>query len=190
MHKWTTDKENITVTFVWIDPALTVAGSYEVKVESDTDSAYVTLHHKPAFKQPLRPGVWKLLILYNWSVVAETRFLVVPLLYYNGNEVSRDNVEFLNGGPATRYVEHNFTAIEDMLNISARQSSQLRIAQSNAKRFGADLLQWSDSLLSEFWNIDNVCTASKSYPLCHTTQLDMCHSSEWSSMSPDLKSQL
>lgn len=190
MHKWTQGQSNFSVTFVWIDPASIVAGSYEVKVDAgEADSSWLILHHKPAFRRPLRPGAWRLLLMYNWEIVAETQFLVIPLIYYNGKLVGTGQAKFLHEGPAPKYVDHNFTAIENFLGLKQKQASHLRLAATNARRFGKDLHQWTENLVSEFWTIQEICLLGKENLQCPSVQI-ACSSTPWSSHSPDVKSEI
>ena len=53
IHWSETEGKDFVVTAVYIDPAQTIAASYELPVKG-TDRVSV---HKPVFKKPLRPGV-------------------------------------------------------------------------------------------------------------------------------------
>lgn len=191
LHKWSKGPTNFTATFIWIDPAAKVAGSYEVKIETgETEASWLILHHKPSFHRPLRPGVWKLLLMYNWETIAETRFIVLPLVYYNGKQVTNDQVKFLHDGPAQGYVDHNFTAIETLLGLKDEQATLARVASVNSRRFGKDLLQWLERLVSEFWTIQDMCIIDNAGLPCRTAQLDSCHTIQWSSRFPDPKADI
>jgi protein xylosyltransferase len=191
MHKWTAGPTNFSATFVWIDPASVVAGSYEVKIETgDVDTSSLILHHKPSFRRPLRPGAWRLLLMYSWEIVAETRFLVTPLLFNNGKEVGAEQASFLHDGPAPRYVDHNFTAIENFLGLRQKQASQMRLASTNSRRFGKDLRQWMENLVSEFWTIQEICFLREHDKPCPSAQIEACSDSPWSSYFPDPKSEI
>lgn len=76
VQKWVRGP-NLTATIVWIDPAQTVAASYDISV--DVDAEYT--QYKPLLQRPLRPGAWTVRVLRLWERVAEVRFLVMPLAF-------------------------------------------------------------------------------------------------------------
>ncbi|KAG8188510.1 hypothetical protein JTE90_008075 [Oedothorax gibbosus] len=187
IHKWGAG-EQFSATFVWIDPTNTVAGSYEVKI----DAGNQILYHKPTFRQPLRPGTWSLKLLYEWELVAETLFLIVPLSVYNGHPVSSEQVKFLHNGPGQPYVDHDFTNVEALLGFT-NKTTQLRQALSNSRRYNKDLREWSDTLVSNFWSVQETCFVSQpQHPtggtLCLDLDLKACHMTTWSSHADDPKS--
>ncbi|XP_015918377.2 xylosyltransferase oxt isoform X1 [Parasteatoda tepidariorum] len=187
IHKWGPGT-SFSATFVWVDPTNSVAGSYEVKIESGNQ----ILYHKPVFRTPLRPGAWTLKLLYEWELVAETRFLVTPLSVYNGQEVSSEQVKFLHNGPGQPYVDHDFSNVETLLGFT-NKSTQLRQALANSRRFGRDLKEWTDMLVGNFWSTQDTCFIHQpQHPtggaVCHDLDLDPCHLTSWSSLAEDPKS--
>ncbi|XP_055935993.1 xylosyltransferase oxt-like isoform X2 [Argiope bruennichi] len=187
IHRWGTGAQ-FSATFVWVDPTNSVAGSYEVKIEAGNQ----VLYHKPTFRQPLRPGTWSLKLLYEWELVAETFFLVIPLSVYNGHEVSSEQVKFLHNGPGQPYVDHDFSNVEALLGYT-NKSVQARQALSNSRRYGRDLKEWTDTLVSNFWSIQDTCFVNQPlHPsggtLCLDLELDPCHLTSWSSQADDPKS--
>ncbi|GFQ80628.1 xylosyltransferase oxt [Trichonephila clavata] len=187
IHKWGPGVQ-FSATFVWVDPTNTVAGSYEVKIEAGNQ----VLYHKPTFRQPLCPGTWSLKLLYEWELVAETLFLVIPLSVYNGHEVSSEQVKFLHNGPGQPYVDHDFTNVEALLGYT-NKSAQQRQALSNSRRYGKDLREWTDTLVSSFWSVQDTCFVNQPlHPsggaLCLDLELDPCHLTTWSSHADDPKS--
>ncbi|XP_067140473.1 xylosyltransferase oxt-like isoform X1 [Centruroides vittatus] len=189
VHKWGPGQA-FSATFVWVDSTNTVAGSYEVKIETGVQ----VLYHKPIFRQPLRPGIWTLQLLYNWVIVAEAQFLVTPLSYYNGHKVGSEQAKFLHNGPGQRYVDHDFSSVEILLGYT-NKSTVLRQASANSRRYGKDLEEWIDSLVAQFWTVQNTCfLAQPQHPtggaVCLRLDLDPCHMTTWSSRSPDPKSDI
>ncbi|CAL1290966.1 unnamed protein product [Larinioides sclopetarius] len=187
IHRWGPGTQ-FSATFVWVDPTNTVAGSYEVKIEAGNQ----VLYHKPTFRQPLRPGTWSLKLLYEWELVAETFFLVIPLSVYNGHEVSSEQVKFLHNGPGQPYVDHDFSNVEALLGYT-NKSVQARQALSNSRRYGRDLKEWTDTLVSSFWSVQDTCFVNQPlHPsggaLCLDLELDPCHLTSWSSHAEDPKS--
>ncbi|OQR69109.1 xylosyltransferase oxt-like [Tropilaelaps mercedesae] len=72
LHEWDRGPAS-SITFVWIDPAQVVAGSYEVKVNTGEQ----VQHHKPPLRKPLRPGIWTLKLFKNWVLMGETNFVEI-----------------------------------------------------------------------------------------------------------------
>lgn len=125
-------------------------------------------------------------------MVAETLFLVVPLSVYNSHPVSSEQVKFLHNGPGQPYVDHDFTNVEALLGFT-NKSAQLRQALSNSRRYGRDLREWSDSLVSNFWSIQDTCFVNQpQHPtggaMCLDLELESCRSTSWSSHAEDPKS--
>lgn len=213
MHKWLpshTTNDDLSVTFVWIDPANIVAGSYEVKIEpknSNADSAndLLVYHHKPSLRQPLRPGVWRLLLLHNWIKYAETRFVITPLLYRDGLPLTDEQLFKVHNGPAQSYSDHNFTAVEILLRLHEAQSLKKKAAETNARKSGLDLTDWIKDLVRDVWTVQDICLVNhtlsstrspypwESPPLsswnqCISSKLKHCQHTTWSSHFPDPKS--
>ncbi|XP_013776191.1 xylosyltransferase oxt-like isoform X1 [Limulus polyphemus] len=190
LHKWGPGKE-FSATFVWVDPTKTVAGSYEVRVESGNQD----LHLKPVFRQPLRPGIWTLLLMYNWVLVAETHFLVVPLSVYNTQPVDEQKTPMIHSGPGKQpYVDHDFSNVETLLKYT-NKTLMLQQAVLNSQKAGKDLENWIDGLTTQFWTVQDLCFVSvPQHPtggaLCLALDMDPCQLTLWSSKSPDPKSEV
>ncbi len=195
LHKWIPSSESFSTTFVWIDSMNTVAGSYDVKIESNEtiDHSSNIMIQKPLFNDPLRPGVWKLLIFHNWVVIAETQFLISPLLFYNQTKVNKEYVKLLHNGPKQQYSSHNYSSIETFLGFQ-NKSFEIQIALKNSRKFGKELLNWVNFVNSEFWYIHEMCYISQTTSLSINLNCDFpiiaCHLTDWSSYSPDPKSNI
>ncbi|KAI1292127.1 Xylosyltransferase oxt [Halotydeus destructor] len=188
IHKWMLGTQNFTVTFVWIDPANIVAGSFEVKIDKgDPESKWIIMHHKPTFNKPLRPGIWRVVLMYQWQTIAETRFPIIPFIAYNSKSPDEQQVTHLHRGPSLKYIEYNFSSIESLLGLQNSQTSQLRIANANAKRFGQDLSSWAQNIIAEFYSVKDICSVQEDH---HCSQIQSCDETEWSSSYPDPKSAL
>jgi len=195
LHKWIPSSEAFSTTFLWIDPINTVAASYEVKIEinGSSDQTSNIMVQKPILNVPLRPGVWKLLVLHNWQLIAETKFLISPLLFYNQTKVNKEYAKSLHNGPKQHYSSHNFSSIETFLGFQ-NKSLDIERAFKNSRKYGKDLLNWINSLYSEFWYSNEICYISNSTSLsihfnCHFHMIP-CHLTDWSSYSPDPKSHI
>ena len=187
LHQWASGPENLTVTLVYIDPTESIIGVFDALVSSQrvNERSHLYFSHKPSFKQPLRPGIWRLIMIHKEKVVAETRFLITPLFYYNMKEVSMDQIKIVNDGPtvattvtASKMLEKLPSTIpvrasdpliestlvsgigflENLIGITAEsKKTAFRTAVTNSRRIGTDLRHWIESLSAHFWTIRNLC---------------------------------
>ncbi|XP_018090794.1 xylosyltransferase 2 isoform X2 [Xenopus laevis] len=181
VQKWSRGL-NLTVTVVWIDPTYIIAASYDITVDMDADFT----QYKPPLARPLRPGYWTVRLLRFWELLAEVRFLVVPLTVRN-KEPLRKGDNWLHAGPSKgQYMEQNFQALSGILNLPPRVEAE-RDANHNSELLGKELEAWTDESLRSFWSVGGICTKddSKSCP-----SLPKCSKTRWSSLSPDPKSEL
>ncbi|UYV63355.1 XYLT2, partial [Cordylochernes scorpioides] len=175
LHRWEPSETAMTVTLVWVDPSNTVAGSFEVRVDANAQM----LVHRPGLRQPLRPGVWQLLVLQRWQELGRTSFLVSPLALWRGSALSPRQVLAFHAGPRRPYLDHDFSAVEATLGL--RSSPKLRTSISrNARLTGPALHTWIDNLTSEFWTLDSSCIDGYSALSC-SNHLSLCNSTSWSS---------
>ena len=182
-HSWGAGQA-FTATFVWIDPAGYVAASYDIPIKGEEQINT----HEPTFEKPLRPGMWRIRLLYLWEPVAELQFLITPLLYYGGRRISRDDAKRVHSGPEKQvYVDRDFKDIQEALQLEEWKLKK-KTADDNAQNSGADLEQWVQDLVKERWHISDTCIDGGSYSAC--PRLPSCQQSQWSTMSPDPKSEL
>ncbi|KAE8576814.1 hypothetical protein XENTR_v10004328 [Xenopus tropicalis] len=181
VQKWSRGL-NLTVTVVWIDPTYIIAASYDIIVDMDADFT----QYKPPLARPLRPGYWTVRLLRFWELLAEVRFLVVPLTVRNKEPLRKGDRWLHAGPPKGQYMEQNFQALGGILNLPPRVEAE-REAKGKSELLGKELEAWTDESLRSFWSVGGVCTkdASKSCP-----SLPVCSATRWSSMSPDPKSEL
>ncbi|XP_008407432.1 xylosyltransferase 1 [Poecilia reticulata] len=181
MQKWNKGP-NITVTVVWIDPTNVIAATYDILIDASAEFT----HYRPPLNQPLRPGVWNVRILHNWSPVAEIRFLIVPLAYNKHQPIRQEDTLRLHNGPAKNsYMEQSFHGLNPVLNIPVSLAYVER-AKRNAALTGPELEGWVDGLVGELWEAADICAVG----LTACPVMQPCAKSPWSSMSPDPKSQL
>nr|XP_015826291.2 xylosyltransferase 1 [Nothobranchius furzeri] len=181
MQKWNKGP-NVTVTVVWIDPTNVIAATYDILIDASAEFT----HYRPPLNQPLRPGVWSIRILHNWSLMAEIRFLIVPLAYNKHQPIKQDDALKLHNGPVKNsYMEQSFHGLNPILNIPV-SLAYVEQAKRNAAMTGSELERWVDSLVGELWEAADVCALGPT--ACPVMQA--CAKSPWSSMSPDPKSQL
>lgn len=181
-HAWSMGTE-FTVSIGWIDPADVVAASYDILIPQTTNIAM----HKPVFSKPLRPGVWTVKLMYEWKVMAETQFLVIPQTILNGKPITPAEVDLLHKGPVGYYDSKDFEELREVLKVNM-STEAMKIAQLNARKVGEPLQNLVDSLVGKFWGIRNICSVHKLPENC--PKIDLCSSTSWSSRSPDPKSNL
>ncbi|XP_023190006.1 xylosyltransferase 1 [Xiphophorus maculatus] len=181
MQKWNKGP-NVTVTVVWIDPTNVIAATYDILIDASAEFT----HYRPPLNQPLRPGVWNVRILHNWSPVAEIRFLIVPLAYSKHQPIRQEDTLRLHNGPAKNsYMEQSFHGLNPVLNIPV-SLAYVEQAKRNAALTGPELEGWVDGLVGELWEAADICAVG----LTACPVMQPCAKSPWSSMSPDPKSQL
>ncbi|XP_018094601.1 xylosyltransferase 1 isoform X2 [Xenopus laevis] len=181
MQKWGKGP-NITVTVVWIDPINVIAATYDILIESTAEYT----HYKPPLNLPLRPGVWTIRILHHWVPVAETKFLVTPLMFSNHQPIKQEELAKFHGGPPKNaYMEQSFQGLNPVLNIPIN-TAQVEEARKNVALLGEKLENLVDNLTSSMWSAVDICTTGPSS--CPVMQ--SCSQTAWSSLSPDPKSEL
>ncbi|KAG8446324.1 hypothetical protein GDO86_013961 [Hymenochirus boettgeri] len=173
---------NVTVTVVWIDPTYIVAASYDITVDTDADFT----QYKPPLTRPLRPGYWSIRLLHFWELLAEVQFLVVPLAVRNRKPLQKGDNWLHSGPPKGQYMEQSFQPLSGILNLPPRAEVE-KDANRKSQLLGKELQDWIDESLSNFWSVAGVCTK---FPSLSCPSLPVCSKTEWSSHSPDPKSEL
>ncbi|XP_063816764.1 xylosyltransferase 2 isoform X2 [Pseudophryne corroboree] len=181
MQKWTHGL-NITVTVVWIDPTYIIAASYDIAVDSEADFT----QYKPPLSRPLRPGVWSVRLLHFWELLAEVKFLVVPLTFRKKEPLQKADRWLHAGPPRGQYMEQNFQSLSGILSLPPRAEIE-KDADKKSELLGKDLEKWTDNSLSGFWSVGGVCTKTVS---AFCPSLPVCSDTHWSSLSPDPKSEM
>lgn len=177
----TTNPKTMNVTFLWIDPAGRLAEFFETSI----DENYIIGHIKPIIKQPLLPGVWVVKIIHKHQVEAEIKFLIIPLEYYSGNIVTQKQVSFIHSGSGI--IKEFDSQWNKFLPTPEEQEILLSKAVSDSNRFGPDLQEWIDSLVSNFFVFGSLCIARSSQEVCEG-QFANCKQTNWSSFATDPKS--
>ncbi|XP_054155244.1 xylosyltransferase oxt-like [Oppia nitens] len=193
LHKWQYSNQPFSATFVWVDPINTVAASYEVKIQINATLDQPLLQ-KPQLNTPLRPGIWKLIVLHKWTVITETQFLITPLLFYNNTKVDKEMAKQLHNGPKQLYTAYNFSSIEKFLGFESKNPLEKVLGLKNSRKSRDQLLNWIHHLYSKFWFAQRICYLSDKTSLGVDFNCDLhlpeCHSTDWSSQSADPKSDI
>lgn len=181
------EKRTENLTIVWLDPAGIIADLTDIHVDENNLTNFI----KPNFRTPLLPGVWKVGMFEQSYLLASTKFLVTPLQYFGGKEISNQEVSILHGGSQNSY--HNFSHIKLENFVPDQESAILsqKISQANVRRTKQDLKDWIDALSYEFYNVLGSCVKSstnfKEKIKCGSHILEYCESTHWSSLTPDPK---
>ena len=187
--QWTPG-EQYFITLTWIDPVDHIAGSFDTTVDKDREET----HHSPPFVHPLRPGRWTVKMLYQWMVVAEVHFLVVPLALYDHKPLEAHQSVSFNTGPANNnYVNKDFSSMKSLFQLS--DSTQLvKEANKKAQVEGDKLHAWVDDWMEQFWSVLGFCVTSPTKSSTETRTgclgFKLCEKQPWSTYYPDPKSEL
>lgn len=169
------------ITILWIDSAGRLAEINEIYV----DDSYVVNHVTPTLKQPLLPGIWIVKLVHK-EQIAEIKFLITPLYYLSRNEVSQKQIVFLHSGSEVK--EYETTQWDKYLPTNYERDNLEALAESNAKRFGPDLLEWIDNLIGKFYQVGHVCVVGNNSTDVCGINVQQCVDTSWSSYSYDPKS--
>lgn len=185
VHRWV-HGEDFDVKIMWIDPMNVVSGVYEMHVVDN----WVVSFHKPSFKKPMRPGRWILKMLYSHKgdemVIGETSFLVIPLAFHEGKEISLEKAIEINHGPPGGIYNNDYLIEFDR---EGKNTERLVTeATVNARKVGEELHKWIDDVVGKFWTVEGSCVVEGESPKC--AKLTSCKDVEWSSRSPDPKSEI
>ncbi|KPJ07173.1 Xylosyltransferase oxt [Papilio machaon] len=177
--------ENLTV--ILLDPAGIIADVNIIYKEENNLTNFIKFN----VKTPLLPGVWKVALLEQTLVpIAITKFLITPLEFFSGKEMSHQETSLIHSGSINSY--KNYSHIKDIDLLPSTKDSLLlqELAFSNVKRIGHDLREWIDSLNVVFYDILGSCLSSDSFKgkqICGKYKFRDCVTTDWSSLSPDPK---
>ncbi|XP_032520548.2 xylosyltransferase oxt isoform X1 [Danaus plexippus] len=184
------DKNMGNLTLVWLDPAGVIADINIISRDENNLTSFI----KPHIKAPLLPGVWRVGLFDNTSTIAVTKFLITPLEYFSGKEITQQEVGLIHGGSQNSYKYFDNFMLKSNTFIPSRENRLLlmEISKLNTRRINKDLIEWIDSLHTEFYNILGSCVflaENKSFEKisCGNYKFQQCILSDWSSKSPDPK---
>ena len=157
------------VIVIWDDPIGTRVATHTIKVES----GWFVTYHKPKFERPICPGVWNSRVeLTDGTAVMERKFLVVPLTH--------ERMQVMET-PASI----NAARMDDLPKVESQVVLEWK---ENVQKTGESLEQWLDNLVAEFWKVEGMCRTDADRDSC--SYIRECASTEWSTFSPDPKSEL
>ncbi|KAJ8716102.1 hypothetical protein PYW08_013387 [Mythimna loreyi] len=180
-------KKSENLTLIWLDPTGAIGDVNVIHV----DETNLTNFIKPNLKAPLLPGIWKVGLFEQNGIIVATKFLISPLEYFSGKDLSHLQSSIIHSGSQNSY--KNFSNIKPKNFLPGYEESILlqKISQANIQRLNQDLKEWIDGLSLEFYNVLGSCimlsSEIKDKLICGHHKFENCVSTEWSSLSPDPK---
>ena len=182
------DKDIGNLTIVWLDPSGRVADINIIHRDENNLTNFI----KPNIKQPLLPGIWKVGLFDLTNTIAITKFLITPLEYFSGKDITQQEANLVHYGSQNYYKNLSYVKPKNFIPNQKDKNLLTELSNSNIKRVGKDLVEWIDSLSIEFYNVLGSCIVIPDNNLldnitCGNYKFQKCVLSEWSSNSPDPK---
>lgn len=181
------DKKNENFTVIWLDPTGAIGDVNGIHVDENNLTNFV----RPNLKAPLLPGVWKVGLFEQNRLIVATKFLISPLEYFSGKELSHQEANIFHSGSQNSYKNYSNFKPKNFLPDQDESILLQKISQSNIQRINEDLKEWIDGLSSDFYNVLGSCVVSKDDMkdklTCGHHTFENCAATKWSSLSPDPK---
>lgn len=181
------DKKSENLTLIWLDPTGAIGDVNMIHVDENNLTNFI----KPNLKAPLLPGIWKVGLFEQNRIIVATKFLISPLEYFSGKDLSHQESSIIHSGSQNSY--KNFSNIKPKNFLPDNEQSILlqKISQSNIQRIDQDLREWIDGLSLEFYNVLGSCITFnneiKEKLICGRHKFENCATTQWSSLTPDPK---
>ncbi|XP_064113215.1 xylosyltransferase oxt-like [Macrobrachium nipponense] len=160
----------------------------KVAEEITLEAGDQVVSHKFDMHKPLLPGSWSVRVIIDNVVIATHTFVVLPYQFMNGRQITIKEARMLHKGPSGPYKDDE-TSIHH-LNYPGN-SSAMEIAVAHSHLYGPELSEWIDDLVNRFYTVQDTCyIPSEHVPECVRNSLEPCPETNWSSLSPDPKSEL
>lgn len=185
------DKGLQNITIVWLDPGGLIADVNDVHVHENNLTNFI----KPNLKLPLLPGIWKVGLFQQNTLIVQTKFLITPLEIFSGKELTHQETSMIHSGSQSSYKDFSNIKVYNFLPTRNESLLMQNVANANIKRIGSDLLEWIDNLNSKFYKILGSCIKyskelSNSNYSCGKQKLEFCSTVKWSSLSYDPKGRI
>ncbi|CAH2981318.1 unnamed protein product [Chilo suppressalis] len=182
------DSKSNNLTVIWLDPSGLIAEVNILHLEENNLTNFI----KPSLKVPLLPGVWKVGLFDRSNLVVSTKFLITPLEYFSGKEITQQEVSIIHSGSQNSYKKYTYVKPLSFVPNTEESALLQKIVQANIKRVKNDLKEWIDNLTSSFYTILGSCVSvinknSIGKIKCGRYEFDNCSTTAWSSLSPDPK---
>lgn len=177
------NKKSDNYTIIWLDPTGAIGDVNSIHV----DDTNLTNHIKPTLKAPLLPGIWKVGLFDQNNIIVSTKFLISPLEYFSGKELSPQESNIIHIGSQNSYKNFSHLKVNNFIPKHEESILLQKISQSNVQRIHQDLKEWIDGLTSDFYNVLGSCIYLHDKLACGHHKFEDCVSTQWSSLSPDPK---
>ena len=119
--------------------------------------------------------------------MAQLRFLVTPLAFWRNQKISAEKAREIHNGPSGSYhiAKDVVQKWKNFLKPLVHSEQNLR-TRSLEERIGWELDQWIDILVTGYYEINKICYVSGRFKF--KPVLQKCSATRWSSLSPDIKS--
>lgn len=92
------------ISCLWIDPTGILLDVSDISIDENGGIG----SSKPSLKQPHLPGAWTVKIVQQQLLIAEIKFLIIPLEFHRGNPLTSKQAPLVNGGSTSRTVIENY----------------------------------------------------------------------------------
>lgn len=174
-----TEAKIFNISCLWIDPAGKLVETTEIIVEENN----LIGHVKTNIPQPALPGSWTVRLIHQDKLLAELKFLILPLEFKNNVKISKNQSTALHSGLNIKESNTNFL---QFLPNSFDKDVMRTTAIQNSKKIGLELKEWIDNLFEKFYSIEHFC-AIREINVCKQF-IPVCLVTNWSSFYPDPKS--
>jgi len=165
--KWNTN-QNTSIQLVWFDPSHRVRAVHTVNITDTAKAGSQDLN----LNVPLAAGIWTVIAFYEERKLLSSEFLIVPL--------PDDHQDYPSGEhPSQKKWEQHLET--DGGNVRNKWLSELM--KSNAQTY-------LDHVTRDFYSVEDVCFVGTISPCQPSSPGLSCLLTEWSSFSPDPKSQM
>ncbi|CAK8682353.1 unnamed protein product [Clavelina lepadiformis] len=202
--RWRKSDEDFVVTIVVVDPLNVVADYNDFRTPSKAAGVTET---PLSLRKPLRPGRWVVRFYVQrqfQQVCAEVDFYVTPLEFVEGRAGDTKLSEYNRGvedDGQLNAANRNLYSVRTTLSLTKDLQAARDLVSSSLSLMGTKLHSWVDGILGSMWQAKDVCLIStspeswqKSQPggcdQRHDSAPNLCHNMNWSSFSPDPKSEL
>lgn len=173
---------SVNVTMVLIDPLGRIVDVHNITVPQGGDNIVVSKVH---LTQAALPGRWEAMLIYQSVLVAKTSFLVLTDLYvgrtfklpkpyaYDAYNLSISDIE---------------KALYQRIIAEDPDAKYMLTGELQSKLSGGPnvMIDWVDALVEDFWKPNAACSLGED----DCDLVPACEETDWSTFSPDPKSEL
>lgn len=190
--------ENLTIVQTWrkglevnttllvSDPLGVIAYISDITIPQGSDNIVVT---KVNLRKPMLPGRWQTSIVHQDLLVAKTSFMVIPEIYNKRILSPRLSDDYVYSPYPLKHSQPIISTYQHIIEEEAASprltANELRALLSTAPT--SELSGWTDLLVDEYWKPFAACYIGER----HSCDLvPPCNQTDWSSVSPDPKSEI